>query len=296
LKRLVLLVAALTATTLPAGATETWVCWSATELDPNYGWTKTVTRCRIGGSAIVDYDQAIGESPPVFLYPNVGADSSGTCWYWTSQRTNWVLLGYDSSGRAILGYDPDGIPGGPIVLQAYEFACTSEPVEVPSPLEEAYEVLSSYEHPPPDPLVNPAPGLGVTGMETFIRADPPQPWSDSIVSPITGLTIDVEAWVEALAIDWGDGTETVIPAELFPLLTGYPDGIEPHVYEVKTCDPPGGLRCHPSLSSYTLTLSYLWEAQYRVDGGEWTALAVDPTVTVIDYPVSEIIGVITSTN
>jgi hypothetical protein len=94
-------------------------------------------------------------------------------------------------------------------------------------------------------------------------------------------------------VDWGDGNILTISPDSFPLLTGYPDGAARHIYEVKTCDPPGSSpRCHPSLSSYALSVRFQWSAEWRVGGGGWSQLAVPDTQTTIRYPVQEVISVL----
>jgi hypothetical protein len=279
----------------PAGtalAAETWTCWSGGESDGN-GHNAQVTRCRLSGSSeTTDYGSA-GEVP-VVLRPQVGTDDSGLCWYWTTRDSYWVMLGVDDDGVATLGIDPDGEVGGPIIIDAEYPACTSDPGDGPSVLQEAYELLSTYRHPLPDAVLDPPPGAGVTGMEVFVAEAPPAPWAASLVSPHTGLLLEVETFVEAVRIDWGDGTVEVVPAVAFGLLTGWPDGSFGHVYTTKTCAVPGGPRCHPELSAYEVVVSYEWVARYRVDGGPWQEIPVPPTSTSHTYDVDEIISTTTA--
>ncbi|HEY7563674.1 MAG TPA: hypothetical protein VIA81_01990, partial [Acidimicrobiia bacterium] len=115
---------------------------------------------------------------------------------------------------------------------------------------------------------------------------------DTIIDP-TGAALDVEGTVAAVTITWGDGASVSLPPDVFPLLSGYPDGVARHVYEVKTCDPPGSRpRCHPSLSAYTVEVRYQWFVQWRVDGGDWIQLTVPDTTTAVPYPVREVISVL----
>ena len=231
---------------------------------------------------------------PVLLEPAVGWDAGGVCWYWTTRDTDWVVLGVDDSLAATLGIDPDGVPGGPVIISATYPVCTTEPGETPQGVIEAYELLARYEHRAPDPEIDPPVGSGITGFDTYLTDVPPDPWSASLVSPVSGLTVEVETRVAAIEVDWGDGTIETIPAEAFGLLTGWPDGAFPHVYDTKTCDPPGGPACHPTLDAYRLVVRYLWTARYRIDGGAWEALAVAPTETEYDYDVDEIRGLTTA--
>jgi hypothetical protein len=275
-----------------AAAAETWTCWSEID-DRGDNGAIQVTRCRLAGSQeTTDYGSA--SDVPVVLQPQVGSDETGLCWYWTTRHSDWVILGVDDDGVTTLGIDPDGEAGGPVIVDIAYPACTSEPAPAPTALQEAYELLSQYEHPRPDAVLDPPPGAGVTGMEVFVSETPPPPWSASLVSPHSGVRIEVETSVEAVAIDWGDGTSATVPSETFELLTGWPDGAFGHVYETKTCAMPGGPRCHASLTEYQVAVSYLWTARYRVDGGAWIAIPVPSTVTTFGYDVDEIISVITA--
>jgi hypothetical protein len=74
-----------------------------------------VTRCRLAGSTeTTDYGSS--SAVPVVLRPQVGTDQTGLCWYWTTRDSDWVMLGVDDDRMATLGIDPDGVPGGPIII------------------------------------------------------------------------------------------------------------------------------------------------------------------------------------
>lgn len=288
---LVALVGVLTLGSEPVVAAETWTCWNDID-DRGDDGTVSVTRCRLSGSTgTTDYGSA--SEVPVVLSPTVGTDDSGACWYWTTRPSDWVVLGVDDEGRATMGIDPDGEIGGPLIVGAVYPVCTSEPTSVPSEAAEAYELLRRYEHAAPAVEVSPRPGLGVVGMEVLVAVDPPMTWSAAIDSPHTGRRLEVETWVSAVAVDWGDGSSVVVPPAGFGLLSGWPDGRFGHTYEQKTCESPGRPRCHPTLSAYPLTVTYVWSARYRVDFEEWTEIPVPPTGTTVDYDVDEILGVTT---
>lgn len=270
-----------------AAAQETFVaCWVEPEWDPVLRRDIHITVCRLTNEDITEYPE--GE-PPGVLHPAVGTDSNGQCWYRTSAETDWEILSTFSDGSAILGLyingflalDTDRIP-----------RCTSEPVEEEPPSQVAWEAITEYVHDPPTPEVNPPVGLGLTGMETHVGVPVPGSWSDSISIPL--YTIDVEVWVEALRVDWGDSSASDYPPEAYPDLTGYPDGLARHVYEVKTCDPPGrDYDCHPEHSAYPLSVSYVWGARWRANGGSWIAVNVPPSSTTVDYPVIEAVSTLT---
>jgi hypothetical protein len=225
----------------------------------------------------------------------VGSAANGTCWFWRSSWSGWEILTRYADGNATLGYDSDGTPGGPLNLEVTYPVCISEPVDT-DPLEVlAWDLVREYVHQRPQPEINPEVPLGLTGAGTYIALDPPGPFAAAIVSPLGGL--EVEAWVGAVTIDWGDGDTVNLPPEAFPLITGYPDGVAQHTYEVKTCDPPGsGPRCHPTLLAYDLEARYQWQVRWRVGGGDWQPLAVPDSITAVAYPVQEVISVLGSSS
>lgn len=275
---------------LPAAAdSETWTCWS--ELSDREDVTgASVTRCRVAGSSeTTDYGSS--SDVPVVLSPQVGTDADGACWYWTSRSSDWVLFGVDDEGVATLGIDPDGDAGGQVIIDASYPRCVGEPAEAPNTLREAWELLAQYEHPAPLGLLDPPPGLGVVGMEVFVVEAPPEPWSASLTSPASGTRLEVETFVSAVSVDWGDGSATVVPVELLGMVSGE---VFSHLYVTKTCAVPGGPRCHPQLTAYQVEVAYEWVARYRVEGGEWIPLGVPPTSVTVDYDVDEILALPTA--
>ena len=245
-----------------------------------------VTVCRLTDGETSEYPDG---SPPGSLEPSVGNDANGQCWFLTSADTNWQILSSFSDGSAILGLYVNGV----LLLDTDRIPrCTSEPETGEPPEELAWEAITEYIHDPPTPDLNPPVGRGLTGLETFVSVPVPGPWADTISIPL--YTIDVEVWVNALSVDWGDGNATDYPPEAFADITGYPDGIARHVYEVKTCDPPASAPdCHPDHAAYPLTVSYVWGARWRVNGGEWTTVEVPPSSTTVDYPVTEAVSTLT---
>ena len=263
-------------------------CWVEQGVD-DYGDISQVTRCRVAGE-IVNY--ASERQVPLRLFAAVGTDGNGTCWYWRSVWTGWEIITRNSDGSAFLGFDSDGVPGGPLNLDVTYPVCTSEPTEAAAAEALAWNLIRDYVHQVPGPALNPAVPWGLTGAETHLALAPPDPFDDSIVAP-SGLVLDVAASVAAVTVDWGDGRIVTLAPETYPLLTGYPDGVARHIYEVKTCDPPGSSpRCHPSLTTYALTVRFEWFAEWRVGGGDWSPLAVPDTQTTVFYPVQEVISVL----
>ena len=274
---------------VPVAAQEIRSCWSETIDDPDSGRPSTVTRCRVAGQ-ITDY--ATEYEVPLRLFAAVGSADNGTCWYWRSVWSGWEIITRTSDGSAFLGFDSDGVPGGPLNLDVTYPVCISEPAEAVSGDALAWDLIRDYVHQQPGPTLNPAVPWGLTGAETHLGLTPPPQFAESILDP-AGEVLDVTGIVAAITVDWGDGTSLTLGPEAYPLLTGFPDGAARHIYEIKTCDAPGSTpRCHPSLSSYPLKVRFQWFVQWRVGGGSWTTLPVPDTVTTIPYPVREIISVL----
>jgi hypothetical protein len=263
---------------LSASAEEFAACWVSTVFDPVFGDNTQVTRCRITGGDVVDY--ASDDTVPSVLYPSAGVDVTGDCWYLTSAVTNWVFLDRFGNGDAILGLDPDpSVPGGIAVATDRIPRCTAEPGVTVDPSLEAWRYVTQYVHAPPTPEVSPAPGDGVTGLETYVGVGIP-PVHETSITSATGLTLDIHIEVSGVAVDWGDQRVDRFPADE-EALAGYPDGVAVHIYEVK------------DLAGYPLTISYDWVARWRVNGGPWEFLTVPDTSTTLDYPVAEIVSVLT---
>jgi len=272
-KRLSIAVALVLTLSLVAHGDEFVSCW-VDEIETGFGNTETITRCRISGGDTVDY--ASDSSVPSVLYPNLGTDLSGPCWYLTSAETNYIIITRYADGSADVGYDPDPeVPGGIIVVGPNLRRCTSEPTPAADPSTDAWDYVMSYIHEPPAPDLNPEPGLGVTGLSTFVGVPVPEEHAASISSGLS--TVDVEIVVDAVVVDWGDGTTSTYPPDI-DILSGYPDGSATHVYEVKAGD---GL---------LLTVEYDWTARWRVAGGDWLPLPVPNTITSVDYPVAEVVS------
>ena len=165
---------------------DSYTCWSDSAIDPVSGAVESVTRCRVAGH-IVDYGSE--GQVPMFLYPDVGSAANGTCWFWRSAWSGWEIITRLSDGSATLGYDSDGIPGGPLNLDVTYPVCISEPVEG-DPVEVlAWDLVKDYVHQLPDPRLNPEVPLGLVGADTHVAVDPPPPFGDSIVSPLGQLDV-----------------------------------------------------------------------------------------------------------
>ncbi|HIE21915.1 MAG TPA: hypothetical protein EYP73_04880, partial [Acidimicrobiia bacterium] len=134
-----------------ATAEEFSACWVTTRLS-SFGVEEQITRCRVAGRNIVDY--ASDNDVPGTLYPNLGTDLAGDCWYYTSRTTQYVILALYGDGSAELGWDPGG-SGEIVAIGGRLPRCTSEPRESLQPVAEAWEYVTDYIHPPPAPDINP---------------------------------------------------------------------------------------------------------------------------------------------
>ncbi len=250
-------------------------CWVETTIHPVYGTETSITRCRISGGEIVDY--ADDTDVPSTLYPQPGTDATGECWFYTSLVTQYVIVALYPNGDADLGWDPDPAPGGIIAIGVTYPRCSSEPTPTEDPVSTAWEYVYDYIHPPPTPEVNPAPGDGVTGLDTFVGVQIPDDHSATLSAGGTTVFLSIE--VSAVVVEWGDGGQDTYPATE-SALSGYPDGIASHIYEIK------------SEGALDLRVSYDWTASWRVAGGPWTPIAVPDTTTTVAYPVAEIVSVL----
>lgn len=288
-RRIALVVATLLMVPLIARADVPFVaCWVELRVHPITLIERHVTVCRLVDGEITEF---VGEEPPGPVEPMVGTDANGVCWYWTSAETDWEILAAFSDGSAVLGLYVNGF----LALDTGQIPrCTTEPTPEEPPHEVAWEAITEYIHDPPEPELSPPVGLGLAGMETHAGFPVPGPWSDTITIP--GYVLDVEVVVTAADVDWGDEIVDTFPPESYPQLTGYPDGLARHVYEAKTCTPPGAAEdCHPDLEAYPITISYVWGARWRANGGPWIEVGVPPSSTAVAYPVTEAVSSLTET-
>lgn len=274
MRKYVALVAVLCLIPLAAHGLEFSSCWVDRVVDPVTFDTRTITRCRIAGGATVDY--ASDSSVPSVLYANLGTDLTGPCWFLTSAGTPYIIITRYADGSADIGYDPDpSVPGGIVVVGPNMRRCTSEPTPDVDPATDAWNYVMTYIHDPPEPDLNPEPGQGVTGLATYVGVPVPDDHNTTLSGGLASLEVDIE--VDAVVVDWGDGTTVTYPPDV-EILAGYPDGSARHTYEVK--DPDGA----------TLTVEYDWTARWRIGGGTWIPLPVPNTETAVVYPIAEVVS------
>ena len=107
-----------------ASADEVVYCWY--EEGGNYGGSQQL-HCRlVGGETVVYRDR--GEVPGP-LYPAVGDDGDGECWFERSLYTGWESFGINGTLN-LLYFNPDGTPGGPLIAAAWFERCAGEPTVI----------------------------------------------------------------------------------------------------------------------------------------------------------------------
>lgn len=265
------------ATPLAVSAADFTACWVTVDIHPVYGTETQVTRCRIAGGDTVDY--ASDTDVPSVLYPNLGTDITGQCWYLTSAATAYLILNRYADGSADVGLDTDpSAPGGIIAIGPTLPRCTSEPTPIDDPSADAWDYVMSYIHDPPEPDLNPEPGQGITGLDTFVGVVVPDDHSASLSSGVNALEVEIE--VDAVIVQWGDGNTDTYPPSA-SILAGYPDGSATHIYEIKNSD------------GANLTVEYDWTARWRLVGGVWAPLPVPNTTTTVVYPIAEVVSRLT---
>ena len=269
-------IALLLSPALPARAETFSSCWVSTSVHPVFGTERQVTRCRISGGSIIDY--ASDTAVPSRLYAQTGTDISGQCWYYTSAVTQYVILTQYANGDADIGFDADpGGLGGIVAIGPTLPRCTTEPSPASDPTADVYRYVTQYIHNPPTPDLNPRPGDGVTGLATYVGVPVPDDHTAQLTSGATTLDVFIE--VSAVIIDWGDESTDSYPGTS-TALAGYPDGFATHIYEQK------------NEAGAQISVSYDWTARWRIVGESWDFLVVPNTTTTIDYPVSEIVSVL----
>jgi len=256
----------------PAHAAETYVCW-VTEVADGPGTSRSGIRCRIAGSAIRDFTRE--NPPPVVLVPAVGTDADGGCWYRGSWWSGWTMVARYPDGSARLRLDPDGIPGGLTIADAVLPGCRSEPTNAPPDVEFAWRLLNAMDLSPG--IVSVVPERPVSGLMTYLQVEVSSKLGSTLVSPVTGHRIEVQARAADVIVDWGDFTEPVRHKAADPALASeLGDAALFHVYEFET--------------DTRIAVLLAWDVGWRVDQGPWRALSVEPVRAHLPVSVDQIVG------
>ena len=227
-------------------------------------------------------------APPV-LYPQLGINTDGTeCWYWTTAVTRFVILSRDGSS-ATIGEDL----GPAVALETTVAACEGIPGEDLRIV--AWDFLKQWLLAEPEIELSPQ-SSGITGLETYVWAPIPDRIEGTLTSPL-GTSLQARAWVDQVVVDWGDVTTAplVLDESQLSQFSAYPGGSASHVYETKTCNEEGQTGCFADVDGYPLTVSFRWQAAYRVGTNPWIDIGPVTPFATVAYPVDEIISRIEST-
>lgn len=215
--------------------------------------------------------------------------ASRGCFYFGSQPTNWVNLGYTGDGQLEYGWSPDGRPGGHTVIGTAP-PCSWTRVETEEIEGYVWRRIGSYIHQSPDVVFDPPIPRGMVGIETFSALDVPSPWIYSSTSPYTGRSLRAEVRVREVRFDWDDGRPQGFRGSNLSGFNGYPDGVASHTYQTKSCDQTKP-RCRDEMGAYRIETAFIWSGWYRV-GNRRTNLSIPNTASSADYPVSEMIPLV----
>lgn len=153
------------------------------------------------------------------------------------------------------------------------------PSRGPRPSPEAL-AASAYERvvrlaPGPDLDVSPA-RVGLTGLPSYF-------WVGEQLTPVTatagvrGLTVTAEARPAEYKWDFGDGTTRTTRHGGRPW-TSTRKGNVGHLYETK--------------GRYEPSVTVVWQARWRVNGGSWRDLGYFSTAGSVEYPVREMVAML----
>ncbi|MGZ8786149.1 MAG: hypothetical protein ACXW1Y_11385, partial [Acidimicrobiia bacterium] len=159
----------------------------------------------------------------------------------------------------------------------------------------AWDYLKQWLLAEPEIELSPA-SVGFTGLETYVWADLPDQVDGTLTSPL-GTTLQARAWIDQVVVDWGDtrSAPLVLNESQLGGFSPYPDGSAYHVYETKTCNHESQTGCFADVEGYPLTVSFRWQAAYRVGTNPWINIGpVNPSATLA-YPVDEIVARIETT-
>ena len=277
--RSVMLVALLLLGSAPAGTSasspgETYVCWAATT-HGGPGSAQRVVRCRIDGVVVRDFTG----SPPVLLVPAVGTDDSGGCWYRRSWWSGWTIVARYPDGSARLNYDPDGVPGGPVLADAVLPACTSEPTQDPPDIELVWRALGSMRLGLEGARLTPR--RPITGLTTYLSVPVMTTKTAVVVSPVTAHRITVVAEPRHVSVDWGDGSAVEErDARDAQLAADYPLTALQHLYE--------------TAGDTEVVIRLAWEVRWRIDARPWVTIEIEPLEIEMPTSIDEIVGRLTS--
>ncbi len=258
---LLIVMAVVTGVTLGAapGAAADWCAYSIDGITCRYSGTTTST------SVVL----------PPFRYLRTRVEPGlGTCWYWSRYPPG--LDGHNPAHDSLIIYTRFQNP-----------ECPAPGTVIVNVSSRAWDVFRSFPLRGPLPRIRPT--VGITNLDSIITDWRPTTLRHVETLP-DGRVLEVEAYVGSVPIAWGDGSGVIS----YPASTAFGSGAA-YAYALKTCPPdyrlthPAGPRCHPTLESYRVTVSFAWVGRYRT-GGAWTTLGTLTRSATFDYDVDEVIG------
>jgi len=259
---LLIVMAVLTGATLGAapGAAADWCAYSIDGITCRYSGTTTST------SVVL----------PPFRYLRTRVEPGlGTCWYWSRYPPG--LDGHNPAHDSLIIYTRFQNP-----------QCPAPGTVVVNVTSRAWDVFRAFPLRGPTPRIRPT--VGITNLDSVITALRPSTLRHVETLP-DGRVLEVEAYVGSVPVAWGDGSAAIA----YPASTAFGNGAA-YAYALKTCPldyrrtHPAGPRCHPTLESYQVTVSFAWVGRYRT-GGAWTVLGTLSRSASFDYDVDEVIGI-----
>jgi hypothetical protein len=251
-----------------SGDSETYRCWAHSDTTtPDL--SLEVVRCRIGDTSLVEYRSVA--DVPVELFPALGEDFVGRCWYHQDKPTTLEATSV-TDGRAAVLIDYAG--GGTPVEVGVVRRCRSE-VAAGTSAEVVWEFLRNVGFAHPEPQL--APARGVAGLPSHLRLVLPPLDTVHAYDSERRLNIAIDVELTAVLVDWGDGAG---PGRLAPddaqALTGYPTGRVLHRYE--------------SAAVHRIDVIFEWRVSWSTDVDSRREVAVPPTRGGLWYEVDQIVA------
>ena len=131
-----------------------------------------------------------------------------------------------------------------------------------------------------DPELRIAPAeIGLTGLDSYFWLDE-EPQPISAIAQVPGLQVTAEARPLQYVWDFGDGDQDVTGHPGRPWTSHVPGNVA-HLYETR--------------GRYELGVEVVWEARWRTGAGEWQHLGYFSNSDTAEYPVRQMVPVLTRT-
>lgn len=129
----------------------------------------------------------------------------------------------------------------------------------------------------PRPVLAIAPSrVGLTGLESYFWLEE-EPRPIRAVADVAGLRVEAEARPVEYIWSFGDGIDKVTTDAGRPWKPSRPGSIA-HLYERR--------------GTYDVSVEVMWEARWRIGAGAWRHLGYFSNSDAVDYPVRQIVAVL----